>query len=104
MKRFDWWFLISLLLSAVVLGMGIRRLLDKTYTEQHYYAQLATVVEIDTRHNEVVCVDGQGNEWIFTGIEEWQINDIAIMVMDDNQTDDVEDDVIITVTRGSRDH
>lgn len=102
MKRFEWWSLISLLLASVGLGFGMGGLLDRNYTEQHYYAQITKVVETDTRHDEVVCVDEQGNEWIFTGIEEWQVDDIAIMVMDDHKTEKIEDDTIITVTHGSR--
>lgn len=102
MKRFGWWPLISLWLVSVCFGIGVGGLFDKTYTEQHYYAQLTTVVEIDTRHNEVVCIDEQGNEWIFTGIEEWQVDDIAIMIMDDYQTENIEDDIIVTITHGSR--
>ena len=102
MKRFSWWGLIGLWLCGVALGLNIGKILYTSYIQRHTYAQTTKVVEIDTRHDEVVCVDEQGNEWIFTGIEEGQVDDVAIMVMDDHKTEKVEDDTIITITHGSR--
>ena len=91
------------MLSGII-GVRLGSEEHRSYIKETTYAQITKVVEIDTRHDEVVCVDEQGNEWIFTGIEGWQIDDIAIMVMDDKKTDDVEDDAIITVTHESRAH
>lgn len=102
MKRFSWWGLIGLYLCGAALGINVGKIVFTSYNQNHLYAQITKVVETDTRHDEVICVDEQGNEWIFTGIEEWQVDDIAIMVMDDHKTEKVEDDTIITVTYGSR--
>ena len=102
MKRVSWFGLIGLYLCGVLLGIKVGKILSISYNQNHIYAQITKVVETDTRHDEVICVDEQGNEWIFTGIEEWQVDDIAIMVMDDHKTEKVEDDTIITVTHESR--
>ena len=41
--------------------------------------------------------DFNGNIWIFEGIEDWFIGDICAMMMDNNGTDIIYDDIIISV-------
>ncbi len=67
--------------------------------EHHLYAKTAVVIELDYDSDTVVLSDGAENLWAFYGIEDWQIDDFASMLMDDNGTPDtIYDDIIVEVT------
>lgn len=60
----------------------------------NYYALTARVVELD-RENDVVTVeDSVGNCWQFCGVEDWEVNDCASLLMWDNGTESITDDEI----------
>ena len=40
--------------------------------------------------------DTTGNLWSFNGAEDWEINDTCALIMDDNSTKDIRDDIIIS--------
>lgn len=61
------------------------------------YPMTAIVRELDYTNNLVICEDFNGNEWIFEGIEDWDIDDIASMIMSDMSTLTIEDDEIIMI-------
>ena len=66
-----------------------------TYAEQ--YPTTMIVNELNYDENTVICIDFNGNEWAFEGIEDWRIGDIASMIMDDMETELIYDDIIIMV-------
>lgn len=60
----------------------------------NYYALTARVVELD-RENDVVTVeDSVGNRWQFCGVEDWEVNDCASLLMWDNGTETIFDDEV----------
>lgn len=60
----------------------------------HLYPLTTTVTEIE---NDTVTVeDSNGNLWSFDSAEDWEINDTCALIMDDNSTKDIYDDVIIS--------
>ena len=57
------------------------------------YAQILEVVEIE---NELVyLIDWDGNEWIWEGVEDWEIGDFAAATMNTNGTEIIYDDIIV---------
>lgn len=60
------------------------------------YALTTKVVELDRENDVVVCEDFNGNLWEFYGCEDWQIDDIASLLMDDNGTPTIYDDEIVS--------
>lgn len=64
------------------------------------YAMTTVVVELDENNDKVICIDFNGNEWVFEGVEDWTIGDIASMVMNDCGTSIVYDDKIVSVKYG----
>lgn len=77
---------------------ALTMLTSPTYIANDLYALSTTVIDVDTIANIVTCVDFNGNEWQFTGAEDWTVDDIAALVMFDNGTPEIEDDKIITAT------
>lgn len=65
--------------------------------ELNFYSMTTVVVELDGRTDSVVCVDFNGNEWSFGGIEDWCVDDYATMTMCDNGTPEIYDDIICDV-------
>ena len=64
--------------------------------ERDVYAALAVVTEVDEEEDVVYCVDFSGNEWSFTGIEDWMVGDFCSMVMDNMGTVCIYDDEIVS--------
>ena len=61
------------------------------------YPACGIVIEIDEENDLVMVEDFNGDIWIFEGIEDWFIGDICAMMMDDNGTDTIYDDIIVSV-------
>ena len=60
----------------------------------HLYPLSTTITKIN---NDTVTVeDSNGNLWLFDGAEDWEINDSCVLIMNDNNTKDIRDDVIIS--------
>ena len=85
---------IALMLAAMMFVMCVM----VAHGEEQYYALVGVVVKLDTHENIVYVKDFNGNIWGFDGCEDWAIGDIAGMVMDTMETENIYDDVIINVT------
>lgn len=68
---------------------------------ENYYA-LATIVSyVDEYADEVVCMDSNGNEWVFQGVSDWYSGDICSMMMYNNGTpNNIYDDEIVSCRYG----
>lgn len=75
------------IIMALVLFVGV------AYAD--IYPTTVIIREIDHLNDLVVCEDYNGNEWVFEGIEDWNIDDIVSMIMNDMDTEEIEDDEII---------
>lgn len=62
--------------------------------EGNYYALTAIIVEVDIDNDLVTVEDSTGNRWQFYGVEDWEVNDCASLLMWDNGTEYVTDDEI----------
>ena len=91
MKKFAIIVLIVVLLSTLC-GVLMNQLLNSADS----YAMTTKVVELDRENDVVVCEDFNGNLWEFYGCEDWQIDDIASLRMDNNGTPTIYDDEIVS--------
>ena len=66
------------------------------YKADHLYG-LTTVIT-DITDDTVTCIDFNGHEWQFTGAEDWAVDDVAALVMFDNDTPEIVDDEIVAAT------
>ena len=60
------------------------------------YANVAEVCMVDHDRDLVVCQDSVGHIWEFYGAEDWEPGDCTALVMDDNGTESVVDDTIVS--------
>lgn len=93
-------FLIGILLSVVIGLPIIAHNCMKTKPQQ--YARTTIVIDFDEVNDLVIVADAVGHEWHFVGIEDWQIGDIASLLMSDCGTAENMDDEIIKVRYGGR--
>ena len=87
--------LTALLLTALIFfcWMDYNRSINADHV---FYPLTAQVVDLNREADTVTCVDGAGRMWAFCGVEDWQINDLASLLMDNNGTvKTIYDDIII---------
>ena len=90
MKRLILFMLIS------VISNNANATTTKTITpSNNYYALSTTVTDVDYKTDVVTVTDHNGNEWQFSGCEDWMTGDGCALVMDDMGTEIIYDDEIM---------
>ena len=97
MKKFTKMQTLFMIISLAIVATMADKTICQIYNANqisHLYPLSTTVTEIE---NETVTVkDSNGDLWSFNGAEDWEINDSCALIMDDNNTKDISDDVIIS--------
>ena len=70
--------------------------LEKTPKTPQNYALTVKVVSIDRENDIVTFEDCNGFLWQILGVEDWEVEDGASLLMDSNGTEEIFDDVIIS--------
>ena len=87
------YLIISLAIVAAFTDLSLAKLYNAKQIS-NLYPLSTTVTQIN---NDTVTVeDTNGNLWSFDGAEDWEINDTCALIMNDNNTKDIRDDVIIS--------
>lgn len=89
---------IVILLAAFLACCVWFILCGESAAKPHYYALATVVIDIDATEDAVICEDSTGNIWAFYGVEDWQVGDNANLLMHDNGTKNIYDDVICGAT------
>ena len=66
------------------------------------YPLTAIVTEINPEIDVVSITDNNGSVWQFCGVEDWKEGDICSVIMNDNGTETIFDDTIVTTRYGGR--
>ena len=87
---------------ALMLALTTTLLFSKSakspaYNPDNLYAKTAIVTDLNKDNDVVTVTDSSGYMWEFSGCEDWMLNDYCSMVMYDNNTALIFDDVIIDV-------
>ncbi|MFQ9785915.1 MAG: hypothetical protein ACLRYF_04710 [Mediterraneibacter faecis] len=85
--------IVALAIVATIIDKTICQLYNANQIS-HLYPLTTTVAEI--KNDTVTVEDSNGNLWSFDGAEDWEINDSCALIMNDNNTKDIRDDVIIS--------
>lgn len=85
--------IISLAIIAAFTDLSFAKLYNANQ-QKHLYPLSTTVTEIN---NDTVTVeDSNGNLWSFDGAEDLEVGDGCALIMHDNSTSEIVDDVIIS--------
>lgn len=85
--------IVALAIVAAFTDLSLAKLYNANQ-QNHLYPLTTTVTEVND--DTVTVEDSNGNLWSFNGAEDWKINDSCALIMDDNNTKDIRDDVIIS--------
>lgn len=61
------------------------------------YPLCGVVESVNYEENYITIVDNSGNAWEWEDTKDWQKNDIAAMIMNDNGTAEIIDDIIVNI-------
>ena len=91
MKKVMYDTMVAVMLIVVIFGGAtIARLINNNYTRK------GVVVAMHASTEEVIIVDTTDNEWCFYGVG-YEEGDTVTMIMDKNNTDNINDDIIKNV-------
>lgn len=93
MKNLSKFQTICLIIIATMVDKTICQLYNANQIS-HLYPLTTTVTEI--KKDTVTVEDSNGNLWSFNGAEDWQVGDGCALIMHDNSTSEIVDDVIIS--------
>ena len=83
---------VMMIMLILVLELWVCSAQGKTET----YAMTTVVVSLNYDTDTVEVEDFNGNVWAFNGCEDWQLFDVCTLEMDDNNTANIYDDVILS--------
>ena len=93
----------SLLIASTMLCNNNNTKVKQKKQINDYYPMTTIVREIDNKNDIVTVENNDGELFQFIGIEDWQINDICSLMLDNNGTEkNIYDDIIIkTIYNGN---
>ena len=92
----------SLLIASAMLCNNNNTKVKQKKQINYYYPMTTIVREIDNKNDIVTVENNDGELFQFIGIEDWQINDICSLMLDNNGTENIYDDIIIkTIYNGN---
>lgn len=93
--------ILIIIAIGFILSYLIKPIISKAngtkYDVNNIYAKTAIIYDFDYENDTVYISDSNGEAWSFTGIEDYQIGDYVSMIMYDNDTSSIYDDIIISV-------
>ena len=87
----------TLVLMVALVACTEQKPIETAKIEFNHYPACGEVVEVNRENGKVVVEDFNGNLWAFEGTEDWMEGDICAMIMSDEATPEIYDDVIIQV-------
>lgn len=87
----------ALLLALTTTLLFSKSAKSPVYNPDNLYAKVAIVTDLNKDDDIVTVTDSSGYMWEFSGCEDWQIYDYCSMVMYDNNTSLIFDDIIIDI-------
>lgn len=91
--------IIAVFMAAAVLLAALGYLIGAksgNSRPRRVYPMTTRVICVDTDADLVCCLDSIGQVWAFYGVEDWEVGDCAALLMDDNDTQNIYDDIIVT--------
>ena len=90
--------LVTLIFAIAITVAAAGATSATSYIPDNFYPQCGVVTEVDSE-KDIVTFETftTGILWSFYGAEDWQPGDVVAAIMDDNNTDLIFDDEIVTV-------
>lgn len=87
-----------LFILATIISLG-----GNPFAEEcHIYPLSAEITDVNYEDDIITITDYSGEEWVYEGCEDWEIGDGASLIMYNNMTLEIYDDVILTIKYENR--
>ena len=86
----------TILVAALAIGL-ICSSAKRFAASDDLYPKAATVTGFDIENDMVITTDAAGVQWLFGGIEDWDVGDTAAFIIDSCGTEEISDDLVISV-------
>jgi len=80
-------------LTALLLTLGI----VTAPINVNIYPTTMVVTDINYQEDYITLTDCNGESWEWSGVEDWQVNDMASCLLSDNGTHNIYDDQILEI-------
>ena len=80
-------FVISAIVICIVMISCACAMPAYAEEQGEFYPRLSVVIDTDPEIDVVYCVDKNGNQWSFFGIDMWKIGDLCNLLMWNNSED-----------------
>lgn len=87
----------AIVTCILMMVKGLTAEAKSPYKLDNMYAKTAMVYELDRTCDIVYVVDSNGEAWTFEGCEDYELGDYVSMIMYDNGTQSIYDDIILKV-------
>lgn len=94
--------IMSLMITVYSINKGKNNTVKAEHTNNtmvsydNIYLSEGTVICVNSDLDKVTVIDCDGEVYQFYGSEDWLVNDKCILLMDNNGTEDIKDDIIIS--------
>lgn len=94
--------IMSLMITVYSINKGKNNTVKAEYTNNtmvsydNIYLSEGTVICVNSDLDKITVIDCDGEVYQFYGAEDWLVNDKCILLMDNNGTEDIKDDIIIS--------
>lgn len=86
------------IIAGIIIGVAATATITaQAQTKGALYPTCGIVTETDDTTDTVTFTEPNGNRWSFEGVEDWCEGDKIAVIMDDNGTEDIYDDEIVSV-------
>ena len=92
-KISTWVVLVVMAIMAAGCWYGIT--ITKQATTEHLYPRVGQVTEINRSWGYVAIKDSVGELWLLYDVDDWAVGDVVSMMLNDNNTDTITDDIIV---------
>lgn len=82
-----------LFILATIISLG-----GNPFTEEcQIYPLSVQITDLNYEDDTITFTDFRGENWVYIGCEDWEIGDNANLIMYNNMTSEIYDDIILTI-------
>lgn len=83
------------IITGFCLGMG----LQAGHYDKNFYPDILTVENIHQDEDAIIFMNGEKYAYVYYGIDDWKVGDVAAAIMYNNKTDKLSDDEITKINK-----
>ena len=87
----------AIIFACCAISFIFGKYIAKSKMETNLYPKTGVVYYVDHSTDIILIEDFFGELWLYEGADDWMEGDICAMIMDNNGTEEIKDDEIMTI-------